>query len=43
MAERIPHTIKEVETRYWVVVVLKLAVAAIIIGGVMMPASIAKA
>jgi hypothetical protein len=33
-AERMPQTIKEVETKYWVVDVLKFAEEAMMIGGV---------
>jgi hypothetical protein len=42
-AERIPQTIREVETRYWVVFASKDAAAAMMIGGVMIPANIASA
>lgn len=42
MAERIPETIRDVETRYWVISAEKLALLARMIGGVMMPASMAS-
>ena len=42
-ADKIPQTIKEVETRYWVVVASKFALLEMIIGGVMIPANIARA
>lgn len=38
-----PETIKEVETRYWVMDASKLALDAMMIGGVMIPASIERA
>ena len=42
-ADKMPQTIREVETRYWVIVASKFALLEMIMGGVIIPASIARA